>query len=237
MMGFDCESFDKILDKFAPIFSGHTPFDKSGFIVEFEYISGRKREVQPADCLGLVLVWTRTRGPLNVLQLVFGLTYTNLSVYLRFGFRLIVETFHDDPLARVSIPSTETINEYKAAFGARHSLLDDCWATMDGLKLYLQQSGNFEIQERFYNGWTHDHYVTSVFCFCPDGTIPIAFFNVPGSVQEYMTSSRQCLRQPGGNAASTQHLAALQGTTSLNQVRTFWDLRRQHVMSKIVNIN
>ena len=184
MMGFDCESFDKILDKFAPMFLGHTPFDKSGFIVEFEYIRGRKREVEPADCLGLVLVWTRTRGPLNVLQLVFGLTYTNLSVYLRFGFRLIVETFHDDPLARVSIPSAEAINEYMAAFGARHSLLDDCWATMDGLKLYLQQSGNFVIQERFYNGWTHDHYVTSVFCFCPDGTIPIAFFNVPGSVHD-----------------------------------------------------
>jgi hypothetical protein len=118
------------------------------------------------------------------LQLVFGLTYTNLSVYLRFGIRIIVETFHDDPLARVSIPSTEKIDEYKAAFGARHSLLNDCWATMDGLKLYLQQSGNFEIQERFYNGWTHDHYVTSVFCFCPDGTIPIAFFNVPGSVHD-----------------------------------------------------
>jgi hypothetical protein len=55
---------------------------------------------------------------------------------------------------------------------------------MDELKLYLQASGNSEIQERFYNGWTHDHYVTSVFCFCPDGTIPIAFFNVPGCVHD-----------------------------------------------------
>ncbi len=53
---------------------------------------------------------------------------------------------------------------------------------MDGLKLYLQASSNLEIQERFYNRWTHDHYVTSVFCFCPNGTIPIAFFNVPGCV-------------------------------------------------------
>jgi hypothetical protein len=26
--------------------------------------------------------------------------------------------------------------------------------------------------------------VTSVFCFCPDGTIPIAFFNVSGSVHD-----------------------------------------------------
>ncbi len=36
----------------------------------------------------------------------------------------------------------------------------------------------------FYNGWTHDHCITSVFCFCPDGTIPIAFFNVPGLVHD-----------------------------------------------------
>jgi hypothetical protein len=55
---------------------------------------------------------------------------------------------------------------------------------MNGLKLYLQQSGNTEIQEQFYNGSTHNHYVTSVFCFCPDGTIPIVFFNIPGSVHD-----------------------------------------------------
>jgi hypothetical protein len=184
MMGFDCLSFDRILDKFGPMFSGHTPFDASGMIVEFEYVSGRKRVVQPADCLGLVLVWTRTRGSLNVLQLVFGLTYSNLSVYLRFGIRLMVETFKNDPLARVAIPSGEDIESFKVAFAERHPLLTDCWATMDGLKLYLQSSGNSDIQERFYNGWTHDHYVTSVFCFCPDGTIPIAFFNVPGCVHD-----------------------------------------------------
>jgi hypothetical protein len=183
MTGFDCDSFDSLLVKFGPMFDGHTPFDKSGMIVEFEYVSGRKREVQSTDCLGLALVWIRTtRGPLNVLQLVFGLTYTNLSVYLRFGIRLIVETFRDDPLASVSIPSAEKRETFKAAFAVRHPLLNDCWATMDGLKIYLQQSGNAEIQEWCCNGWTHDHYVTSVFCFCPDGTIPIAFFNVPGSV-------------------------------------------------------
>jgi len=55
---------------------------------------------------------------------------------------------------------------------------------MDGLKLYLQSAGHADIQERYYSGWKHDHYVTSVFCFCSDGTIPIAFFNVPGSVHD-----------------------------------------------------
>jgi hypothetical protein len=184
MLGFDCKSFDKVLEKFAPMFLGHTPFDESGMIVEFEYTQGQRRVVQREDCLGLVLVWTCTRGLLNVLQLVFGLTYSNPSVYLRFGMCLIVKTSRHNPLARVSIPSAEEIETFKAALAEQHLLLTDCWATMDGLKLYLQTAGYAYLQERYYNGWMHDHHVTSVFCFCPNGTIPISFFNVPGSVHD-----------------------------------------------------
>jgi hypothetical protein len=55
---------------------------------------------------------------------------------------------------------------------------------MDGLKLMLKQSGDALIQEQFYNGWMHDHYVTSVMCFCLDGTIPIVFCNIPGAVHD-----------------------------------------------------
>ncbi len=69
MTGFDFESFEKILERFAPMFSGHTPFNSSGMIDEFEYTTGQKREVKPADCLGLVLVWTRTQGSFNVCNL------------------------------------------------------------------------------------------------------------------------------------------------------------------------
>jgi hypothetical protein len=107
------------------MFSGHTPFNESGMIVEFEYVQGRRRVVQSEDCLGLVLVWTCTKGSLHVLQLVFGLTYSNLSVYLRFGMRIIVETFRRDPLARVSIPLAEEIESFKASFAEQHLLLND----------------------------------------------------------------------------------------------------------------
>jgi hypothetical protein len=56
---------------------------------------------------------------------------------------------------------------------------------MDGLKITLEQSGDALIQEHFYNGWTHDHYVSSVLCFCPDRTIPIAYVNIPaGAVHD-----------------------------------------------------
>jgi hypothetical protein len=68
----------------------------------------------------------QTKGALNILQLVFGLTYTNLSVYLQFGVWLVVETFCKDPLARVAIPSREEIETFKVAFGRCHPLLNDC---------------------------------------------------------------------------------------------------------------
>ena len=36
----------------------------------------------------------------------------------------------------------------------------------------------------FYNGgrWTHDHYVSTFFVFCPDSTIPITTYNMPGCI-------------------------------------------------------
>ena len=60
--------------------------------------------------------------------------------------------------------------------------LTDVWCTMDGLKFTLEQSGDAQIQECFYNGWSHYHYVSSVLCFCPDRTTPIAFIHIPGAV-------------------------------------------------------
>ena len=75
-------------------------------------------KVRPEDCLGHVLVWTRTRGSLTALQLVFGMTCSNLCMYLRFGCRVIVEALKSDPLATIAIPSNEKIALYKDAVGA-----------------------------------------------------------------------------------------------------------------------
>ncbi len=77
---------------------------------------------------------------------------------------LIVVTFFHDPLVRVSIPSAEDIESFKVAFAERHPLLTNCWATMDGLKLYLQLAGNADIQERYYNRLTHDHRISHEKC-------------------------------------------------------------------------
>jgi hypothetical protein len=99
-------------------------------------------------------------------------------------FALSLRSFEMTPLQEYLSPQRRTLPRTCPPFCERHPLLTDCWGTMDGLKLFLQASGNSDIQERYYNGWTYDHYVTSVFCFCPNGTTPIAFFNIPGCVHD-----------------------------------------------------
>ena len=118
------------------------------------------------------------------LQLHFGLSMTNLMMYLRFGRRIVTEVLKDNNYARIAIPSPETIERYQQLINAKYPALEHVWTAMDGLKTPIQQSGSTHTQKYFYNGWKHNHFVTSVFCFCPDGTIPIAHMNLPGATHD-----------------------------------------------------
>ncbi len=74
------------------------------------------------------------------LQLIFGMTMTNLSMYLRFGHRIMIHVLKNDTHASITIPSEEKIIEYKAAINSKYPILENVWATMDEMKLYLQKS-------------------------------------------------------------------------------------------------
>ena len=124
-----------------------------------------------------------------VLQIIFGMTASSVSMYLRFGRRILIEVLKAEPAAAIMIPSELKIqDEYKDAIREKHPLLSDVWCCMDGLKLYLQQAGKSTVQNNFYNGWTHNHYVSNVIAFCPNGTIPLCCVNVQGSVHDSMVA-------------------------------------------------
>jgi DDE superfamily endonuclease len=186
LTGFDFNSFFWLLAKFQPLYDNNSPFlAEDGSIIPIgERGRGRPRIVTAVDCLGLCLAWTRTRGSNMVLQLIFGMTATPVSMYLRFSRRILVGILENEPLAQIKIPDDNTIKGFQQTIRERFPALDGCWCTMDGLKLYIQKSGNNTKQNNFYNGWTHDHYVSAVLVFCPDGSIPIACFNVPGSIHD-----------------------------------------------------
>lgn len=185
LTGFDMASFHYVCQLFAPAYDGYSPFiDEEGFIMRKRSNAGRPRFMNAEDCLGLVLAWSRTRGSLMALQLIFGMSMTPTAKYLQFARRIIVKVLLDDPCARIEMPSHEKLEEYRSAIQARHPVLENVWGTMDGLKLRIESASNFLTQSRFYNGWKSDHFITSVLCFAPDGTIPAAFYNVPGCTHD-----------------------------------------------------
>ena len=140
--------------------------------------------ITPTIALGLVLAWTRTRGSSMVLQMIFGMTATLLSIWVRFGRRILVKVLKDHPEARVEMPNAAEIESFQKAINDKYPSLTNVWGSMDGLKLYLQQAGRKDgrgdVQNYFYNGWTHDHYVSNLFLFSPDGKIRKYFLNAPG---------------------------------------------------------
>ena len=103
----------------------------------------------------------------------FGVTATPCSTWIRFGRRILVVVLRNKREASVSMPTEAEVKSHVEAIGLRHPLLwaESVMGAMDGLKLFvLQASCDDATQNRFYNGWTHDHYVTNVFYFVPDGT-------------------------------------------------------------------
>jgi len=65
------------------------------------------------------------RGSLTALQLIFGMTVSNLCMYLRFGCRVVVKALMSDSLAKIAIPSNKEIAPYKEAIGMIYPLLSD----------------------------------------------------------------------------------------------------------------
>ena len=55
---------------------------------------------------------------------------------------------------------------------------------MDGLKNKIRQSPDPFTQNRFYNGWKHEHWIVNLFIFTPDGKIVMAGLNCPGSFHD-----------------------------------------------------
>jgi hypothetical protein len=52
---------------------------------------------------------------------------------------------------------------------------------MDGLKVLIQKPGDEGIQNGYYDGWLHDHFVSCVYVFVPSGHIVAQTLNNPKS--------------------------------------------------------
>jgi hypothetical protein len=83
------------------------------------------------------------------------------------------------------LPSKDQVESYVAAITTKYPHTKRVGFVCDGTKFQIQcPPGDIE-QSRFYNGWMRGHYISCIFVFfAPDGTIPIAALNAPGSLHD-----------------------------------------------------
>ena len=113
--------------------------------------------------------------------MAFGLTSTPMYKWLKFGRRVLLCAIQKHPLVRLAKITEDEIRTYQEAISRKYPILEDVWGACDGLKLPIQASGNWLIQNQYYNGWKAGHYINSVFVFAPDGRIRLCSLNAPGA--------------------------------------------------------
>ena len=101
--GLDHSSFRELNKDFQRYFDNYSPHSKDGKM-KLVKRTRRKRIVTSMDCLALALSWTRTRGGMFVLPIIFGLSGSSVSEYVRFGRRILVEVLRRNKDAQVKIP-------------------------------------------------------------------------------------------------------------------------------------
>jgi hypothetical protein len=95
--GLDLKSFNYLLNKFLLLFEQYSPYciTPDGLLREVRDDAANRGcpwSLESYSCLGLVLCFTRTRGSMGVLQMVFGLTASVLGLWLKFGIKLLFKT-------------------------------------------------------------------------------------------------------------------------------------------------
>jgi hypothetical protein len=185
--------FQGLLELFEPVFDQHMVDEATGQIRKRLFTRdgiprGRKRVVDATCCLGLVLYWYRTRGSVaRATSLAFGLTSTPMYKWIKFGRHVLLFVLQNNPLASIRPPSSqEELQKYIDAIGTKYPILQEekVWGAADGLKVPLQKSRDWTLQNRYYNGWAGGTYVNSVFVFAPDGRIRICTINAPGTFHD-----------------------------------------------------
>ena len=168
MTGMDFETFHFLESDFKYFYDRYSPYSKDGVIVALQLngddgvLKGQPRLMSAPNDLGLVLTWTRIRGSTMVLELIFGMTQTSILDYLAFCSHILINVLMGKEDAKIKRPAIEKNQEYKQAVLQCHLFLEDVWCMMDRIKLMLECAGDGVVQNRFYNGWTCDHYVGAV---------------------------------------------------------------------------
>ena len=93
----------------------------------------------------------------------------------------------NDDDAKIAHPTNKEVRFYQSAIGNKYPNISEAWAAAEGVKCTLECT-ELSSEQIFFNGWTHSHYINSVFVFCPHGKIRICLINAPGVFHDRLWS-------------------------------------------------
>ncbi|KAA1119476.1 hypothetical protein PGT21_026906 [Puccinia graminis f. sp. tritici] len=179
-MGLDVRTFKNLLSHFASVWDEET-IPRADVNPNGEPRSAQ-RSLDSDGVLGLVLHWLCSTMASYTLQQIFAITPSVCSRYLGGGLQVLLRVLQTLPNARITWPSSEErCQSYSDMITRKYPLLKKCFAFIDGLNLPILVSGDDDVQNAYYNGWTCSHYCSSILTFAPDGTLIHAVLNTPGS--------------------------------------------------------
>lgn len=128
-----------------------------------------RRSLDAAGALGLILHHLSSTMREITLQQIFAIIPTTCSRYIQFSLTLLLRTLRSMHDARISWPKAEEFPDLTALVQTRHPHLIGAFGTTDGLNILSQTSEDLEVENSTYNGWLHDHFISSVLAFAATG--------------------------------------------------------------------
>lgn len=169
-MGFDVYAFEHILASGFEAKWNTIPISRNDVSSHGNPRLGG-RSLDASGALGLILHYLNSTASEISLQLIFALTPSTTSRYIDFALRILLDTLRTMPECVIAWPQGTQFEEYAALVQARHRLLFGAFGTIDGLNLPCQTAYNdVDVENATYNGWLHEHFISSVLVFAPDGT-------------------------------------------------------------------
>ena len=147
--GHDNKSFNSLLLLFRPYYKYWTVDIYTNKICLKQLFSngkpmGRDRDMPACGCLGLVLMWYRTRGSCTRgLALMFGQTSSPLHFWLKFGRRILLHVLSRTVGAKTQLSNENEIRTFQEAISIKYLSCGEVWGAMDGLKLIIQSPKSF----------------------------------------------------------------------------------------------
>ena len=167
-MGFDVVTFHKILDAGFARRWYTMPIARSD-VKSTGWTRPTARSFDAAGALGLILHYLSSTMHEIALQEIFAVVPASLSRYITSALKISLTTLREMPNARIAWPKGDEFHQFNNAIREQHPRLMGAFASIDGLNLPMQTSGNQDIENATYNGWLHEHFVSSVLVFAPNG--------------------------------------------------------------------